>query len=954
MMAPPRFSRVMGLIWSLLGVMCIQGLSLAQGKGQGVEVRALSPKLQDASPGQIVSLSFLVTNRSEQEEEFIESLRLPEGWRAVIPTGSLRLRPGEATTRLMAFQVPQGTPAGRYEITYGVRSQRDYAIQDADTVTIAVLPVTKLALLLEDKPESVIAGESYEIKLRLVNQSNVELRVKVEVSSEEKYPARVEPAEVTLAAGASVPLLVTVQTDPKELHPRTHYVQVKAQAVNAENGETSAGITVGVEIIPRVTGEFDVYHRLPAEITLRLCGEDRSAAVQVEARGAGSLDEAGTRRVEFLLRAPNTQAKGTLGLYDEYRLNYSSDDWDVRLGDQTYGLSRLTSYYRYGRGLGVDYHPPTDPMSFGVYYLDERRSRLDRREGGVYVARRVSDTVLTRFHFLRREGDAYLTRPGFADTLWSLEVQSRPREDMSLRLEYAYCDTDRDGGADGDAYRIESDGRLGERGYYQVAKFHADPDYYGYYYDSDHSYASITYPLGPRLQGTVSYNRYKTNLDLRPDKGPADRETLWQAGVTYNLDDGWYLALNYDDFERYDAMLPRRFDFEERALRLGVGRSAQQYGFRVEVRAANQKDRLNAESSTVWNYNFFATYRPRRDTFFTLYAGFGDDEALEGGRLLRRSDNVGVSLAWEPRPDLSLDLWYTRYGFDAPDRPEAEQYSLRLRHRLSNGHQVALEARRNIAGLWDRETVYRLAYIIPIGLPVSRKEKVGRILGRVFDAEAPEHPGIAGAILRANGATAVTNPNGEFVFPSVAPGTYQIYVDRSSIGLDRVTQQRLPITVEVTGGEVKQIEIGVVRAAKLSGRVLVIPANENNHNGNNGDSGVATNASGSFVVGDPGNNTAREPTGLPNVLVELTNGQEVLRRVTDHRGEFLFESLRPGTWHLKVYDHNLPAYHYLETPEQDLTLEPGQSAEITIRVLPKVRQIRFIDEGVIRPNSHNR
>lgn len=945
---------------ALLLLLCIPGMGPAQGKGQGVEVRAVSPKLQDAAPGHILTLSFLVSNRTDGEEEFLESLQLPEGWQVIVPAGSFRLRPSEATTRLMAFQVPRGVVAGHYEVTYGVRSQRDYAIQDADTVAVAVLPVTKLALLVEEKAESVIAGETYEIKLRLVNQSNVGLPIRLEVSSSENYPAEIEPEEATLAAGQSVPLSVTVQTDAQERRPRTHYVRVKAQAEEINNGETTAGITVGVEIIPRVTGELDMYHRLPAELTVRLAGEESSAGVQVELRGEGPLDEEKTKRLEFLFRGPDIQDKGPLGWRDEYYLSYFAPELDVRLGDQSYGLSRLTSYSRYGRGLGVDFHPPQEPTAGGAYYLDERWSRPDRQEGGLYVAHRVNARVLARLNFLRRERASGNDYVALDDTLWSVEAETKPREDMNLQVEYARCDSDRDQGGGEEAYRVEWDGRIGQRGYYRAAKFHADPDYYGCYHDSDHVYASLSYPLAPRLQGHVSYNRYESNLDLRPENRTAQRETLWQAGANYSLERGWYLALDYDDFERYDRLMPAQFDYREEAVRLGVGRSAEKYSFRVEVRGGDQEDRLSGDSETVWNYNFFTTYRPRREAFFTLYAGFGDDEALSSSRLLGASNNLGASVAWRLRPDLDLDFWYTKYNFDGGDyRPESDSYNLRLCYELPNTHRLILEARHNTGEWRDDETCYQLAYTIPLGLPVAKKKNIGSIRGRVYDAEAPGQPGVAGVILRTNGATAVTNAKGEFIFPSAAPGTYQLFVDRPSIGLERVTEQKLPLTVEVVATAVTGVEIGLVRAATVSGTVLLIPANGNgNGNGVNGNGGNhndnGANGNGAVVIGAPGaNNGKQEPTGLANMLVELANGQETLRRITDQNGRFLFDSVRPGPWRLKVYDHNLPAYHYLEMPEQDLTLEPGARAEITVRVLPKVRQIRFIDEGAIPTNGNH-
>lgn len=931
-------------VLSLVCALCVATAAVAQGKGQGVEVRLVSPKVQEAAPGHILSLSFVVTNLTEQEEEFAEDLTLPAGWHNVIPMSTFGLRPREATTRLVSFQVPRDAPAGRHEIAYAVRSVRDYAIQDADTVTVVVLPVTKLGLLVEEKPESVIAGQSYEIRLRLVNQSNVELTVRLEVSSKEGYPARIEPAEATLAAGHTAPLVVTVQTDPHERRPHTHHVRVTARAVNGDEGDTTAAITVGVEIVPRITGEVDAYHRLPAELTLRVSGRDGDAAGQVEFSGAGTLDEEGTRAVEFLLRAPDTQHKGVLGRRDEYRLNYFTEDFGVYLGDQSYGLSRLTSYYRYGRGLGVDFHPPDKPTSLGAYYLGQRWGKPDRREAGLHAAQQVDDRVMVRFNFLRRHQDAYGARPGVDDTLWSLEANTKPREDMNVQAEYARGT--RSQGSErrhDDAYRIEWDGRMGQGGYYRAARFHAGPDYHGQYRDSEHSYVSVIHPLGPRLRGSVSYNHYKSNLSPQPGDRSAPRETLWRAGASYHPGGGWRLSLDCDLFERSDRLPPAQFDYRERALRLGVGHSAREYSLRVETRAGAQEDHLLAQSRTAWNHNVFATYRPRHDAFFTAYAGFGDDAALRGSRLFRTSNNLGASVAWKPRPDVDLSLWYNRYNFDSADRPESRQYSARLRHRLPNAHEVQLEVRHNTRELWEDETRYSLVYAIPLSLPVSKKKTVGSIRGRVYDAEVPGRPGVAGAILRVNGATAVSNVRGEFIFPSVAPGPYQMTLDRASIGRDQVTEQDLPITLEVRAGEVTEVELGLVRGARVSGSVLIVAAEAN------GDAG------GAVVVGDPRRSDGpQEARGLANVLVELVREQEVLRRVTDHGGRFLFENLRPGAWRLKVYDHNLPAYHYLETPEQDLALEPGETVEVTIRVLPRVRQIRFIDEGVIQPNRNNR
>jgi len=99
---------------------------------------------------------------------------------------------------------------------------------------------------------------------------------------------------------------------------------------------------------------------------------DDSDGFDVEFKGKGTLEEGGRKRVEFLFRGPDTQDKGLYGERDEYYMNYFDPNLDLRLGDQSYGLSRLTSYSRYGRGAEAKYHPEDKFFGFGSYYLENR------------------------------------------------------------------------------------------------------------------------------------------------------------------------------------------------------------------------------------------------------------------------------------------------------------------------------------------------------------------------------------------------------------------------------------------------------------------------------------------------------------------------------------------------------------------------------------------------------
>ena len=102
---------------------------------------------------------------------------------------------------------------------------------------------------------------------------------------------------------------------------------------------------------------------------------------------------------------------------------------------------------------------------------------------------------------------------------------------------------------------------------------------------------------------------------------------------------------------------------------------------------------------------------------------------------------------------------------------------------------------------------------------------------------------------------------------------------------------------------------------------------------------------GAYVVGDAqrGNGSAK-PEPLANVLVELSSGDEVLRRTTDARGRFLFDCLRPGTWRLKVHEMSLPPLHDAHPNDVTLELAAGDDKRVDVTVVPRQREIKMLEK----------
>lgn len=581
------------------------------------------------------------------------------------------------------------------------------------------------------------------------------------------------------------------------------------------------------------------------------------------------------------------------------------------------------------------------PRGGGAHFLKSRWGYPDKKEFGFYISQKIRSDLEVRLNMLQKERKAYGKKPDMEDTLWTVSAEYRPWAHTLLELEYGLCDTDRVEALDDDkAYRIYLRGRMNGNIPYSIARIRAGTDFWGYYHDYDYTSATIGYPFSDRLQGNVSWYQYKDNLNLRRLEGTTQTyEELLQVYFDYELANGWYFTVGYDSFSMEDRLLPAEYDYCEDSWWLRIGRTMDRYSYSFEARYADQEDHFGGESGSAWNYNVFISYQLTPDLYVSIYGGFGDNEVLAASYLMRASDNRGISLVWDVNPTLKLSFWYTRYSYERDYADNSEQYEFIAEQTFKNENILRFRIQRNdYRG--DMETSYSVSYVIPIDIKLAKKKNVGVLQGLVYETVDGEKRGISQVVLKLEGETSVTDEKGMFLFPALLPGTYLLEVDRASVG-NRVPDQRVPITVEIAGyGEITSMDIGITDGASLNGMVVLVDpdAGKESVSSIEGEKG--------YVVGDTlKQDGTLEAGGLQSVLVEMANGDEVHRRLTDSWGRFLFEGLRPGKWVLKIYDINIPSSYRLEKPEQTLEIAPGDNLILEAKVLPRKRTIRFIEEG---------
>ena len=906
-------------------------------RGHGVEVKSTKGGISEVAPGSVVSGSSLVINTGSNTETFIDELRLPPTWKKLIPPAAIpfNLTAGAQQARLIAFSVPLNAPAGSYRISHAVRGSQNAALFGDRNFTVRILPVHKIDIIVEDKPEFVIAGQPINIQIRVVNRGNSLSRIKTDLRGNLDYPVAPKGTVQTLVAGQSALLNVTVATDDLIKKKEAYVLNIKAVTENQSGSGTTAAQACVIYILPATAEKADLYQRMPARLTTIGSVEDGKYGWQVELAGAGTLDEEGKKRIDFLFRGPDLQRKNIFGLREEYRLDYFADKFSILAGDHAFSLSPLTEQSRYGRGGGMNLRQ--QKIGVGAFYLETLDCSPQQDEAGGYLSYQVAERLGIKGNILHKTSEI-ASVPEINSNLYSIQATSEWDKMLVLDLEYGYSDNSGAARGNGNGYRINLIGEMG-KARYAFEKNYSDPNFFGYYHDSDYTYGTFFFPIYRQLTGYISGRNYRNNLDLDPLVGSATDEESYRGGLYLPLPTRTNLSLTYEDYHKKDLMTTlSQFNFRERFFTAGIGQSIQWASVQGYIVRGSIDNRLTGnEDATLENYSIYSSFAPTSGQSYSLYARAGQEPYSDNPQ---RTKSVGITGIWHyHRADLNLN--YQINNMDSGTNRRSDTLMSLLAYVLPNAHTVSFRSRwiSHQSAPTD-ETSYLLTYSIPLSIPVNTKKGIGGMQGTVSDASGKPIPNVA---VDVGGLTAVTDSTGSFSFPAFKPGSYYLTVEQGSIGMGKITSEKMPLTVEVKGGEISRVSLGITPSCRVTGR-LTLRQENNTQKGTKPEQAREYSLKGQEGAGDKDKSALK----LANILVEIARESESIRQMTDEEGRFYFHDLRPGKWTLKVADDNLPPYHYLEKPSYPVELKSGEEQDLVIPVLPRVRKIQMIDEGKIK------
>jgi hypothetical protein len=873
----------------------------------------------------LLTRAVAVTNAGTIPREFREDLLLPKGWHSVTADSDFSLASQARELRLLCIAIPADAPPGFYSLYYAVRDRGSGLVLADTVIAVEVLPVLKIEIAVRDAPRRVLAAEGFAVRFEIWSSGNVPCTVSVHVQTSAGVPVRLSEDRIALEPGERRILTAYAKSERNLRQAQPQWLTLRAEAVEGEV-RSAAQTTIAVNALPQPSRGDDLYRRVPSHAALRYVGSEDQNGLQLELGGNGTLDARGDQRVEYLIRGPRDLERHLYGLRDEYYLSLRNPLGEVRAGDLLFSLSRLTEQNRLGRGAKAAYH--SGLFAVGAYNFTSRAKYPDLSETAAFFSITPRAPVQLQLNFLDKSTAearrGLLTFSGSTSLLRHTNIEAEIGAGQNLKHV--------DATAAAVWGRVERDLPLNAR--LSAEKALASPGFPGYYSNQDHNAVALYLPLSAKARWQASYRYAAQNLDRDAGFSTALREHELLSTVSYALPFRAQLNLDMADMSHRDALEPADFDYGERFATLRVRQPIHRLTLNGLLRQGVWRDRRAGDSGPSERYGASVSLSPdsRQNYAASFQTGHSGPQAVQN-RIF------GLSATCRVIPGLLLAANWQKANYRSYLIYENDQLSLDVRYTFYRRHTLSFRYRRleYEQNYLSRGTAWMISYELPVGMPVGRQDKFGSVKGRISDAEDSLRAGLAGVLLTLDGRAALSDRKGNYIFPSVEPGVHYLQVERSSIGLNRITMQRAPLEVRVRGGHSELLDLAVVRGAVLSGEVALFGSG-------------AGSVRGVFVASDSAASGPDSLTflyNLPGAELELRSDQEVRRALTDRNGRFTFDELVPGHWVLALLPSTLPAFHDPESQSYELTVEPASHTALTLRVVPHKRSVIIVDEGKV-------
>lgn len=869
------------------------------------------------NPGSLSSIVFNIKNESAFAIEYnINTKTSSSDIVAIINNVNVTIPPDSNIIYIVPIKISKQARPGNYNLSLLIRNKQDDSISEI-TKYVNVAEDLNISMSLLNSPKYVLAGDTIESQFILKNQGNVSQSILLNSRGGELLEKN-----VILKANESKVIKVIRITDEKLARRVNHTMDLTAVA--SDSTLVPVKQYSSVDIIPVNPVGEDIYHRFPIYASLsymymRDRGVDQKG-FQGEIYGRGTLSD----QSELELRAitVNPVQFNAFTPYEEYFISYKNKNTFAHLGDKMFSSSFLTEYARYGRGAELNVQ--INKLEIGGFYNRPRFNQNITDEVNIYSTYSIHSNLNITGGYLFKKLDNtrnYLTTQSFLDGkahLPYLIMNTSIIKGFDISTELALSRLDR---IKGSAYRIYANGNF-EKLSLNLAYMYASPKFAGYFNNSTTLNGNIRYRLSKKIDLMGNYVQDAQNFQ---------RDTLFLAaplrnniyyGINYQYANSGNVFL-YSGYQKYkDRQTIKRFNYEEYFVRMNLNQSWKKLNFNLEGQLGFTDNFITQNSGTTSYISTQIGYSIFNSSFNILgsvnrssrYNEIKENQIYYGGSIISRIT-----------PSTTFNLFYQNNYLPEEYYKDRNLLEATIKQQIGKWHRIDISGRYMLqqGQIGHRDFIASLKYTAILNVPTKKIANYASITGHINNLDGKS---LSGVRVILGPYQTVTDNKGMYIIKNIKPGEYFISIDRTTIGIDEIVENHQAKNIYLHDKSEIIYNFQVSKAAKINGKIRAsIPPK-------------------STSLSKSGND--RNKKKEDRVLIEVSSGETVYRKLCALNQEFDFTYLQPGEWTLKIYPTDLNSKYKIGTELFSFELRPAETKNIIVPIIVNEPVIKYQNDSL--------
>lgn len=879
-------------------------LTASQAFSQNLETSLIKGLPSNLSPGSKNTIVFRITNHNDFSVTLYTKLSSPLGWRLFF-NETVTVQENSIAILPIGVMIPLATEPGLNQI---ILELSDPKINYKETINVdtQILKNIDIEVKLVDAPKFILAGREISTDFSIYNKSNNQRKVFLQSTHGTLNGSN----SITLEIGESKVINVICPTVPDLIANTKQLVDLIVSSGPYQNSDKTY-----VMVIPTKGHKIDKYHRLSSEFSTtylyRGRGNDEYSGFQGELYSNGSLDSKNKHRLELRARGPDQFDNSILGLYNEYFINYHSKYLHLLLGDNTFSLTPLTEYGRYGTGVMARYD--NQKYDIGLFYMQPRFYPEYDQEIAGFLNFKFDENNLGLTYLQK-----HVANSGEHVNLYSALYKINPFEHLSMDVEYSLGKLN---DKLGQGYSLELSNRT-KKTVATASFINADQNFPGYYNNTSYLNGNFQYLISKNLKFFTNFHQDESNALRDTLYGVSPYSQYIIAGFAYSYRTQDFANLYIGTRERKDRMPLKKFHYSENYLRIALGNNIRNLQSSVSWEMANTSNYLTKNNGRSYKGSIAIRYKPLPNLYISPFIQYYNTYRYSESSL--QEIIYGAESLYNFNSKTQLNLSFQNSHNVEEYYRNRSLVDFRLTKYISQKHEINFLWSETLKQkqIENRDRFIGLKYTFHFGVPLKKTKNLGSLRGRFINRGVKD---ISNVMVNLGGSVQVSDQDGVFLFPDVPTGEQPLYIDTASMDFNDIPNVKIPMVVNIEQDKLTDIQIELTKAGIISGSVLLNFEDETTEHLALGDMEIFQN----------------------NVIIELQLDNEFHRSVVYLNKKFVFTGLRPGDWKLKVYPNSLGNNFTIKNSDLIVNLKAGETSTIIINVIKKARRIRFQPTEII-------